>query len=247
MNGELGGAFLCQLTERPTVTPRILGRSEQPLIRNSFTILATGNNIRLRGDMVRRSLISQLDAGMERPETRHFKDNPVEKVLSNRGFYISAALTVVRAYLVAGQPDRPPPYASYEPWSDRVRGALMWLGQPDPVDSLIIVRAEDPELQTLKGMLDAWATAFGVGPYKAHPAAQALKRAETNTVLQEAIDATRATAKKLPSVALGHWLTDHKGRIVGRRKFERLTNDGHKASEWYVTEEQNGGCGGSGG
>ena len=56
LNGELGGDFLCQLTERPLLSVRVLGRSEQPLIPNRTTVLATGNNIRLRGDMARRGL-----------------------------------------------------------------------------------------------------------------------------------------------------------------------------------------------
>ena len=79
VNGELGGDFLCQVTERPLVSPRVLGRSEQPQIPNRMTIFATGNNIRLKGDMVRRALICSLDARIERPELRTFKNKPVER------------------------------------------------------------------------------------------------------------------------------------------------------------------------
>src|SRR5262249_6453884 len=138
------------------------------------------------------SLICQLDAGTERPELRRFKGNPVEKVLANRGHYISAALTIVRAYVVAGRPGRPSPLASYTEWSDSVRGALVWLDRPDPVDSMLAVRAEDPELQTLSIMLSAWAEAIGTAPGSARTTAEVLKLAMATTNLQDAIELTGA-------------------------------------------------------
>jgi hypothetical protein len=45
---------------------------------------------------------------MERPETRDFKDKPVERVKAARGEYIVAILTVIRAYPIAGAPDLKP-------------------------------------------------------------------------------------------------------------------------------------------
>jgi hypothetical protein len=77
VNGEFGGDFVCQVAERPLVSPRVLGRSEQPQLSNRMTLYATGNNIRLKGDMTRRAIICSLDAGIERPELRTFTSKPV--------------------------------------------------------------------------------------------------------------------------------------------------------------------------
>src|SRR5262249_50851441 len=66
---DLDGQLLCQLTERPVVKIRILGRSEMPECECHTTVFATGNNISLKGDMVRRGLTCNLDTLSETPRT----------------------------------------------------------------------------------------------------------------------------------------------------------------------------------
>ncbi len=51
----------------------------------------------------------------------------------------------LRAYFAAGRPNGAPRLASFEGWSDTVRSALIWLGKADPVASMELARAEDPE------------------------------------------------------------------------------------------------------
>ena len=53
VNGELGGDLLCQAVERPLLRLRRLGASDIIEIEGRQTILATGNGLRVRGDMVR--------------------------------------------------------------------------------------------------------------------------------------------------------------------------------------------------
>ena len=161
VNGELGGDFLCQLVERPVVSARPLGQSAMIKIESRATCFGTGNNIRLVGDMTRRVLLCSLDPDMERPETREFKHNPFEAVLADRGLYVAAALTVVRAYVVAGFPGQLPPLASFEDWSRLVRSALVWLGQPDPVETMVAAREDDPITTSLRQLYHAWSRLFG--------------------------------------------------------------------------------------
>ena len=59
---DLGGELLCQLTERPVVKIRILGRCEMPECECRTAVFATGNNITFKGDMVRRGLVCNLEA-----------------------------------------------------------------------------------------------------------------------------------------------------------------------------------------
>jgi hypothetical protein len=101
---DLEGQLLCQLTERPVVKVRILGRSEMPECECHTTVFATGNNIGFCGDMVRRGLVCNLEALDERPELRAFKRDAHEVIAAGRGVYIAAALTIVRAYLTARAP-----------------------------------------------------------------------------------------------------------------------------------------------
>ena len=125
VNGELGGDALCQAIERPRVQVRVLGRSQLFNIEaRGTTVLATGNNLTLTGDIVRRALLCSLDPKLERPEQRQFKGNPVDTVMADRAKYIAAALTIPRAYFVAGQPNKADRLASFEGWSDIVRVIL---------------------------------------------------------------------------------------------------------------------------
>lgn len=155
ISGELGGDALCQIIERPVVDIRVLGQSKNMRIEALGTsVYATGNNFTLVGDICRRVITINLDAGMERPELRQFDFDPIERVLADRGKYIAAALTICRAYFVAGRPDKAPKLASFEGWSDTVRSALIWLGKEDPVKSMEFARQEDPELLELAEMLE---------------------------------------------------------------------------------------------
>jgi putative DNA primase/helicase len=116
VNGNLGGDALCQIIERPLVEIRRLGKSELVRIECRTTVFATGNNLHFIGDMTRRVLTSMLDAYQERPELRQFKHDPVAEILTERGRYVAAVLTLVRAYIVAGRPRVVPRLTSFEGW-----------------------------------------------------------------------------------------------------------------------------------
>lgn len=160
----IGGDELCQVIERPTYSARILGQSKNVERRNNWTLFATGKNLRLLDDVTRRVLLARIDPGMERPELRQFKGDPLEKVLADRGLYLWACLTVVKAYKAAGMPGRLPrigdPFAE---WSDLIRSALVWLGFADPVLTMEAVRDNDPSRQARVAMFQGMANAYGVG------------------------------------------------------------------------------------
>ncbi|RYA74006.1 hypothetical protein DD594_28525, partial [Enterobacter cloacae complex sp. 4DZ1-17B1] len=99
----LKGDLLCQMCTQQTVKVRVLGKSETPDCEWKGALFATGNNVNLSGDMTRRGLICNLDAGVERPELREFDFSPVDMVLKDRGKYIAAVLTIARAYVVGGK------------------------------------------------------------------------------------------------------------------------------------------------
>jgi putative DNA primase/helicase len=147
VTAPLGGDALCQAIERPTLSLRISGQSKMPERRNNWCLYATGHNLRLKDDVTRRTLLTRLDRGMERPELYKFKSKPFETVLASRGLYLWAALTVVRAYQVAGMPGRLPWIGDpFGEWSDLVRSALVWLGYADPVETMEAVRDLEPRL-----------------------------------------------------------------------------------------------------
>lgn len=231
-NGELGGDLLCQAIERPLVRVRRLGASDIIEVENHVTIFATGNNLRVRGDMVRRSLVGELYANLERPEPREFKGDPVAMIQADRGRYVSAALTIVRAYIEAGLPGRLPPIASFGAWSDLVRSALVWLGCADPALSMEQAREDDPELAELGEVLTVWESSLGTTEaFTVRQVADAAAE-HRKTVMGEPTDYTRPELRdvllRLPGERgevstrrLGKWLAAREGRIVAGRRLRR--------------------------
>ena len=82
------------------------------------------------------------------------------QVTADRGRYIAAALTVVRAFLLSGEPPLPP-LASFATWSNWVRSAIVAFGYGDPVRTVATAVTDDPDRQALGALLTAWWAAFG--------------------------------------------------------------------------------------
>ena len=240
LNGTLSGDLLCQIAERPSVSVRILGKSETPEFSFRGILTANGNNLVIAGDMTRRVLLARLDAGMERPELRQFSGDPVGRLMQNRGAYIAAAMTVVRAYQIAGAPDAKPTLASYHEWSTLVRSALCWLGEADVAETMERARASDPITGALAPVLVAWRAALG---NESLTAAQVITRlqsfdpgahgGEALIALRQALEGVAATRGVLDATRLGNFLRRHRDRVIDRLRFVgNLTRD--KVIGWSV-------------
>ncbi len=221
VSSGLGGDLLCQVIERPIIRIRPLGKSEIMEIESRATVYANGNNLVIEGDMTRRTILSKLDAGVERPEEREFKFDPVARVLARRGDYIAAALTVVRAYMQAGQPDKLPPLQSFNAWSDNVRSALVWLRQADPVESIKEVRKNDPYLAQIATVLAAWLALYpGQAISSGEVAAEVAqfgfdaKNYPKHAALREALLPVAEFRGTIETRRLGNWLKKIRGRSV---------------------------------
>ena len=105
---DLESDLLCQVLTQQSSKTRILGQSSVPECEWRGTIFATGNNIRVVGDLVRRTLTCNLDAKVERPELREFSFDPIARCIADRAAYIAAAITIARAYRAFGDASRLP-------------------------------------------------------------------------------------------------------------------------------------------
>jgi putative DNA primase/helicase len=227
----LEGDFLCQVTERPLLQLRALGRSDKIRVTNTFTTFANGNNAAVAEDLVRRTICCVLDANVENPECRTFHGDPFAAVQRARGKYIAACLTIARAYIAAGKPNRPPPLASYGGWSDMVRAPLIWLGFADPVDTMARTRRIDPSRQERARAFDAWRAELGTGPANAYTAPELIELAEArhsydgslvrpkiHAILVEVAQKRGAPVGQIEPRRLGKWLTKQENTIAARGK-----------------------------
>ena len=135
VNGPFGDETTDRLVTSSTWSDRVLGASDAPPVAIVTTWWATGNNIEPQGDTVRRVLVVRLEVDTERPQERTgFAVKDIRShALDHRSELLSAALTILRAYHVAGRPPQDlPAWGSFERWSALVRGALVWAGLTDP-------------------------------------------------------------------------------------------------------------------
>ena len=230
----LGGDVLCQALTQPLVRTRILGESNVPELPSNAFVAATGNNLALLGDMTRRSLLCRLDPKCERPELREFDAEPVAAAKAGRARLVVAALTVLRAYHVAGRPAQRTPLGSFEAWSGWVRGALLWLGCADPAETMAAARDSDPKLDALAAVLAQWHAA--IGP-KRVSAREIVERATSTAAamgvfpstrqrflypdFREALVGVAGDANDVSSRRLSRWIGANEDRIVGGLRIVR--------------------------
>ena len=263
LDQPLEGPLLNQALTQQQVELRILGLSKMIVARTSALITATGNNLVVKGDMTRRAVVGRLDPKVERPELRSFDYDPIADAKENRGELVVAALTVLRAYHAAGRPNRPsPPLQSFTDWSNTVRGALIWLGQGDPVGTMRRLRATDPTTSNLKAVLTVWRDHFR--DEATSSAAVVAKAEETITFekavgsedrirrhahpsLREALLMVAGKGGRIDTRTLGNWLGKSTDRVIdlgenGATDFAALEGapllDG--ARRWRVVQKQRG-------
>ncbi len=208
---EIRGSRLNQLLTQDRVTVRVLGLTKNVEVPCDTFVMANGNNLIVAADMTRRTLLCRMDAACERPELREFKANPLAEVQADRGRFVAAALTILRAYQVAGRPGRPKPLGSFEAWSDLVRGALMWLGIADPAATIEAVRENDPRRGDLVAVLEHWNHHIGDRRVTAR---ELIQDAGQNAGFQDALLAVAGIAGSINGRRLGYWLRANRGKVV---------------------------------
>jgi hypothetical protein len=157
MTFNLNEPLLCMMVSGgDDINVRILGKSKIANCEWRGTFFGTGNNVTPSGDMIRRSLLCKLDTRTENPEQRSFNANPINIVMGDRAKYVTAALTIAKAYYDSREKVELPAYAGFEEWSQFIRKPLVWLGTPDPVESQKAAKESDPVDTSLRALHGAW-------------------------------------------------------------------------------------------
>lgn len=133
--GQFGGATINALATSRFFEDRILGQTKILQVPNDTVWFITGNNMTLAPDTAERCLNVRLHTSEERPHLRSGFRYPELLTTANqyRDRLLSAALTLLRAYILAGKPKMDiEPWGGFEQWSHLVRGSLVWSGLPDP-------------------------------------------------------------------------------------------------------------------
>ncbi len=227
---------LCMVLTSEFMSGRILGVSKTTSVNTRALFLSSGNNVGPVQDMTRRCITINLKPACEIPAARTFKrPELISEVLGERGRYVSAVLTLVRAWISAARPKTPcRSLAGYTQWSDLCRQPLLWLGYADPGDSVFENMKEDPDREILGRLLKAWQAVFGRTPTMVRDVVkQAMISQEANQELNETLHDIADERGEINRRKLGWWIRRHVERIVDGRCFVR--SNGKRSSEaWQV-------------
>jgi putative DNA primase/helicase len=229
---DLDIGTLNRATERALLTIRIFGVLESIEVENAVTIYMTGNNLAIVDEQGRRTMRCDLDAGVERPERREFTGDPIYTVRANRPRYIADVLTIARAYHVSGERVAPFSIGSYGAWSHFVREPLIWLGRPDPVDTMETTAGDDPTTLRLAAIVLGWWDSFTSMP-KTLAEAQVDARPEFRDTMKEHFPARGGI--DVDTTRMGYFLRKFSGRIVDGMRFDKELGHTGGAIRWKLT------------
>lgn len=231
----LGGDVLCQILTQPVLRIRPLGVSKLVDVLKTCQIVATGNNLELAGDVVRRSLVCNLDAGVERPELRTFKYDARERALDRRHDIVAHLLTIIRSYMLHGAGEGPSALGSFERWSNRIRNPLIWLGMADPCISQEQIRQNDTKLEAQTGLLKILRQCFPDVPFKAR-AIESLPIKEYQPVMIEHLNTLGCYTKGTIDITrVGRILKKMDGKILADLRLEQAGRAGGTVT-WVVSK-----------
>ena len=149
------------LTDRPCRT-RLFGKLEMVELYSTAFVGMTGNGLTPGRDLVRKIIVSSLDAKTEVPALRRFPladEAWLAHIRAHRGALLGAVLTIWRfgrqreqaGHLKTGET-----LGSYERWCRWARDPLLALGCQDPVGRIHELRAADPARESLDELFGAW-------------------------------------------------------------------------------------------
>lgn len=231
-----GSPALCSILTQQSFKDRLLGLNRSLSVPTNAMFLATGNNLIFVGDTSTRVILCRLDPQCEHPEERSFDIDLRQHILNNRTELVHAALTILRAYHVAGRPKQNiKQFGRFEDWSNWVRSALIWLGMEDPCTSRKEIENSDPIRLKLGNLLEIWFSIFDNLPIKVE--ALIKKTNETDERSQELKEIlSEILPKGITSRNLGNVLSSYKNRIEKGFRLE-ISGTQQRYTLWRVLKK----------
>ncbi len=221
------------LTSRE-VSDRLLGGNRIVSLLSRVVWAASGNNLRVTGDLPRRSFSIRLDANAERPwERTGFRIRDLEQYIDeNRGNLLAAALTIIRAWYTNGKPMVPiPALGSFQEWADTIGSVLAFAGIPGFLTNLEQTQVvQDESAQEWTAFFDAWWERFGGRQLTADDVCRVVMPQSRDPVeyiddplvlaLPEPLSANRDRGDGAFKRSLGRHLSKLRGRVFNGRKLK---------------------------
>lgn len=251
----LTGDALCVALTAEFVNIRVCGTNTMLRLQPSAFWMATGQNLTVSADMVRRSVIARIDPGIERPELSEFqKPDLIGWVREHRMEILSRLYTILRAHAQHGFPHgegAAPRLGSFGGWARRVAGLCMWVGHGNPMKSQDVMYSDDPMRARRATLLDAiydWQESVTAQGAEVNRAGDRNKATGTPWPVRELFEAATSdngrqvlydflkNGFKAGATAhtLGNYLRTIRGQVTGGKKLINAGFDSSKTALWFV-------------
>lgn len=159
----LDSATLASLLTSRVFASRRLGTNERIRVPVDLVMVATGNNVRATGEIVKRTipieLQPQTDAPEQRTDFRH--PNLPDYLATVRPSVVSALLSMINAWRDAGRELGPDTLGGFEEWAGIVGGILAQAGVAQHLRNLSTWRQKaDPQGEELRAFAALWAERY---------------------------------------------------------------------------------------
>jgi hypothetical protein len=240
LEGRLDSAVLsAALTRYPTWDDRLLGGNAMANLPCDLIWIATGNNVTLSAEMVRRCVMIRLDSRTERPWLRtRFRHRDLPGwARKQRPALAGAALTLVQAWLDAGEPayiGKLP--GSFERWAAVLGGILQTAGINGFLDNATELYEQlDPEHEEWLSFVECW---FAQHRGEAVCVAELYAVAAVNNLLDEVVTPRhRGEGMQAARVRLGKALAKRADRVFGKYQIKRGKTV-HGQATWMLAETE---------
>ena len=240
VNRALGGASLDAALTSELWRDRALGSNNILTLPMKMVFLATGNNVSIKGDLARRVVSCRLEAQTEFPERRAgFKHQDLKgKVIRERPQLLMDVLAVLKGRVDQQEFEEPiASYGSFDGWSHLVRGALLWLDYPDPLQTQQRIRENsDEDRETICMLLRLLSDTYMAREFNTRNAFEESKRSreiyDGNPRLWDTIEAA-LDAK--PEVALlSKLFSQIEGRIFNGYRLRKSRRRNSRGRLWRI-------------
>ena len=167
---KLDSGTLCAVLTTTQWKDRLLGQSKMVEVPIQATWLATGNNVSLSDEMLRRVVPIRLDAGVERPEDRgNFKHRDLLGwTREHRPELVSAILSIIHYWVVQGEHRGTATLGRFESWAGVMSGILDVADVPGFLPNRGRMYAEaDRQTEEWEAFCEAWYEDHGEHPVTA--------------------------------------------------------------------------------
>jgi len=251
--GRFGNSALDRALTGRTWRGRLLGKNEMtPPLDLTTVFFASGNNLALVGDVVRRIVNGRLESPEERPEERTgfaisacqcgCRGDLLDHVRRHRAAFVIAAVTILKAFVLAKPLDPQLTPMDFPAWAGLIRNAVRWATGLDPALGRKDLADSDPEREYHAAFLEGWLevqTARRVNGMTVADFLRTLCQDDLGGAYPKAREAIqnlwpKVESGKLPSSrSIGMKIGAIRGKVFGSKRFEGIPGaDGFKI--WCV-------------